>query len=71
MKMKAKKLAPSRKPTAFAPASVFRRKMRSDISGASTIVSIAMNEPSRIAEATSSEIVRVVSQPTFGAFEIA
>ena len=68
--MKAKKLPPSRKPTTFAPASVFSSKIRSGISGASTRASIATNAASRIAETASSEIVRAVAQPTSGAFEI-
>ena len=71
MKMKAKKLAPSRKPTALAPASVFSRKIRRGISGASTSVSTDEERHEQDADAASSEIVRAVAQPTSGAREIA
>src|SRR6266704_3377605 len=67
--MKAKKLPPSRKLTAFAPASVFRRKILRGMSGASTIVSIARKATSRAADTPRREIVRAVAQPTSGAFE--
>ena len=40
MKMKVKKLAPSRNPTAFEPATVLSRNSRSGSSGASTLVSM-------------------------------
>ena len=71
MKMNAKKLAPSRKPTAFAPASVFRRKIRSGMSGDSTVVSIQRNAMSETTEVASRANVSVVTQPTSGAREIA
>ena len=50
MKMNAKKLPPSSKPTAFAPASVLSRKIRSGSSGASTRVSMTPNAASRATE---------------------
>ena len=71
MKMKAKKLPPSSTPTAFAPASVFSRKIRSGISGASTRVSITRKAASRTAETASSVTVLMVPQPACGAVEIA
>jgi hypothetical protein len=71
MKMNAKKLPPSRKPTAFAPASVFSWKIRSGISGASTRVSMTRKPASRAADTASSVAVLAVAQPTCGAVEIA
>ena len=49
MKMKAKKLPPSSRPTAFAPASVLSRKMRSGSSGTSTRVSITRKATTSVA----------------------
>src|SRR5580700_8579397 len=54
MKMKAKKLPPSSRLTALAPASVFSRKIRSGMSGASTRVSMTTKAASRTTEGASS-----------------
>ena len=71
MKMKPKKLPPSRSPTAFATATVRSRKIRSGISGAAARVSITRKASSNAAETASSVTVRADPQPTCGAFEIA
>ena len=71
MKMYAKKPPPSSTPTAFAPASVFSRKIRSGNSGASTRVSMTTNAASRAADAASSDTVLAVAQPACGAVETA
>ena len=71
MKMKAKKLAPSSSPTAFAPATVFSRKMRIGSSGASTRVSTIRKARRSAAAAAKSEIVRVLLQPSLRARESA
>jgi hypothetical protein len=71
MKMKPKKLAPSSSPTAFAAATVRSRKIRSGIGGDSTRDSTIRKAVSSVAEAARSVSVRVVVQPTCGAFEIA
>jgi len=62
MKMNAKKLPPSRRPTAFAPASVLLWKIRTGISGASTRVSVTTKATSRAADTASS--VTVLAVPT-------
>src|SRR6185437_6130974 len=66
MKMYAKKPPPRSTPTAFAPASVFTRKIRSGISGASTRVSMTAKAASRAAETASSATVLALPQPTRG-----
>ncbi len=71
MKMKVKKLPPSRNPTAFDPATVLRRNSRIGSRGASTLVSMTRNERSRADAATSMATVWVAAQPTCGAWEIA
>ncbi len=71
MKMNAKKLPPSSKPTAFAPASVLFWKIRSGISGASTRVSMTRKAASRATETASSVTVLAAPQPTCGAVETA
>ncbi len=71
MKMKAKKLPPSRNPTAFATATVRSRKIRSGSSGASVRVSTTRKATSSAAETASSVTVRADPQPTCGASEIA
>ena len=63
-KMKVKKLAPSRNPTAFEPATVLRRNSRRGNKGASTLVSTMRNETSRAAAAASMATVWVAAQPT-------
>src|ERR687885_693840 len=64
MKMKPKKLPPSRSPTAFAAATVRSRKIRSGISGASTRVSTSKKATSDAAETASSVTVRAAPHPT-------
>ncbi len=71
MKMNAKKLAPSRKLTAFDPARVFSRNRRRGSSGASALVSMTRKPASRAADAASMASVRVAVHPTAGACEIA
>ena len=66
--MKAKKLPPSRRPAALAPASVRSRKMRSGSSGASTRVSIVRKAPMSAPATARNEIVRRLAQPSCGAF---
>src|SRR5206468_1201034 len=69
MKMKAKKLPPSRSPTAFAAATVRSRKIRSGTSGASTRVSTSKKASSDAAETASSVTVRAAPHPTCRALE--
>ena len=71
MKMNAKKLPPSSTLTAFAPASVVLRKIRSGISGVSTRVSMTTKAVSRAADAASSVTVLALAQPACGAVETA
>ena len=71
MKMKVKKLAPSRNPTAFDPATVLRRNSLMGSRGASTLVSTTRNEMSRAAAVASMATVWVAAQPTCGAWEMA
>jgi hypothetical protein len=66
-----KKLAPSRKFTAFDPARVFSRDRRSGSSGASALVSTITKPASRAADAASMASVRADAQPAVGACEIA
>src|SRR5262249_42396764 len=67
MKMKAKKLPPSRSPTAFATATVGSRKIRSGISGAAARASITRKASSSAAETASSVTVRADPHPAWGA----
>jgi hypothetical protein len=71
MKMNAKKLPPSSRLTAFAPASVFSRKIRNGISGASTRVSMTTKAASRTTDAAIRDTVRAVPHPACGAVETA
>ena len=67
MKMNAKKLAPSRKLTAFDPARVRSRRSRSGSSGASVLVSRTRKPASMAADAASPASVLVAVHPTAGA----
>jgi hypothetical protein len=69
--MNAKKLPPSSRPTAFAPATVRSRKMRSGISGSSARDSMIRKVTIRAADATSRVMVRADHQPSCGAFDSA
>ena len=70
-KMKVKKLAPSRNPTALEPATVLSRKSGSGSRGASTLVSTTRKATSRAAATESRATVWVAPQPTCGACEMA
>jgi hypothetical protein len=63
VKKKLKKLAPSRKPTAFDPARVVSLNSRSGSSGASALVSMTRKAASRAAEAASSARVLAAGPP--------
>jgi hypothetical protein len=70
-KTKVRKLVPSRKPTAFDPATLPSRNSRRGSSGASTLVSMTKNTVSSATPAASMTTVRGEAQPACGACEIA